>query len=97
RNHLPHASLCPPPHATLLPQTLPPAAFVGPSVPSVPPLSTTIPFRPSISRAAARANSWFRPPKPAPRIVTVVSPPEIIQAGERTGLELDRTSLALTT
>ena len=36
-----------------------------------------------MSIAAASANSWLRPPLPSPRIVTVVSPPEMTQAGRR--------------
>ena len=55
-----------------------PAAWVGPSVPSIATLNTaTRAFaglgRRSSARAAARASSWLRPPVPRPRRVTVVS------------------------
>ncbi len=60
---------------------MPPAGrMVGPSVPSVPRL-TTMTWHPSGSAwpanaiAALSASSWFRPPMPPPRMVTVVSPP----------------------
>jgi len=52
---------------------------VGGSVdPSVPAASTAIAPSPASSNAAARANSWFRPPLPLPSTFTVVSPPAII-------------------
>ena len=35
--------------------------------------------------AAANAISWFRPPRPDPRTVTVVSPPKITHPGRPTG------------
>ena len=71
-----------------------PAASVGPSVPSVPQQSTAIPPSPSISSAADMANSWLRPPLPsAPSfMVTVVSPPEIRQAGAARGSPVARIS-----
>ena len=67
-----------------------PAASVGPSPPSVPPLRTTIFFLSAISMAAARTNSWFRPPSPLPVIFTVVSPPESMQAGGGMGMPVFR-------
>src|SRR5579872_684660 len=48
------------------PSAIAPAASVGPSVPSVPPLSTTVAGSPAISMAAASTNSWLRPPRPLP-------------------------------
>ncbi len=66
---------------------MPPAASVGPSLPSVPPLRiTTLSGKSDILMAAARQNSWFLPPFPFPLMVTVVSPPDIMQHGGATGL-----------
>ncbi len=62
-----------------------PAASVGPSVPSVPALRMEMRGSPSMDMAAARASSWFRPPFPRPRMVTVVSPPARMHAGAGTG------------
>ncbi|MBA7716455.1 hypothetical protein ES703_125528 [subsurface metagenome] len=45
--------------------------------------------------AAARPNSWFLPPRPLPRIVTVVSPPEIMHAGGGIGRPVLTISLAM--
>ena len=65
-----------------------PAASVGPSSPSVPPLSTTtfrIPSGPSFASIAS-TNSWFRPPFPvALPSETVVSPPIRMHAGGASG------------
>ena len=72
-----------------------PAASVGPSVPSVPPLSTTTSLLPARSMAAASTNSWFLPPSPLPRSVTVVSPPEIRHSGGFRGRPVARTSRAM--
>jgi hypothetical protein len=72
-----------------------PAASVGPSVPSVPPLSTTTPSLPARSMAAASTNSWFLPPSPPPRRVTVVSPPEIRHTGGLAGRPDARISRAI--
>ena len=49
---------------TVAPSAIAPAASVGPSVPSVPPLKATTLAEPARSMAAARANSWLRPPRP---------------------------------
>src|ERR1017187_6198754 len=66
-----------------------PAASVGPSVPSVPALKTTTRGMPAMSKAAARVNSWLRPPRPSPLMVTVVSPPVTMQAGDLAGFAFD--------
>eukprot|EP00041_Stephanoeca_diplocostata_P004286 m.42395 g.42395 ORF g.42395 m.42395 type:complete len:329 (-) comp15027_c0_seq2:727-1713(-) len=56
---------------------MPPAASVGPSCPSVPPLRMSIESREDGGRhsAACSAISWFRPPRPVPLTTHVVSPP----------------------
>jgi hypothetical protein len=69
----------PRPRTTVAASTSAPAASVGPSVPSVPAASTASPSPAEMSSAAASASSWQRPPRPAPRTVTVVSPAAIRQ------------------
>src|SRR5881628_4044859 len=63
--------------------TRPPAASVGPSVPSVATLAKQegATGRPAMAMAQAKAISWFLPPRPLPRTVTVVSPAAWMQAG----------------
>ena len=63
----------------LLVLTIPPAAFVGPSLPSVPAESkrnSFFRFFFLISFKKCRENSWFLPPFPLPLTLTVVSPPD---------------------
>ena len=57
-----------------------PAEPAPPSVPSVSPASAAMPAAPSSASASASAYSWFGPPRPLPRIVTVSSPPDRITA-----------------
>jgi len=47
-----------------------------PSTPSVSPASACTPGSPSSATASASKNSTLRPPRPRPRTVTVVSPPD---------------------
>src|ERR1019366_1523223 len=65
-----------------------PAASVGPSLPSVEAARRTM-LRAARERGTAARNasaiSWFRPPFPLPRSVTVVSPPAMRHAGGRSG------------
>ena len=60
---------------------IPPAASVGPSIPSVP-TETKIQSKSfwidSMPDKKDKANSWFLPPSPLPIILTIVSPPEIM-------------------
>ena len=63
--------------ATVEPSTQPPAASVGPSVPSEPTLTSATLGSPARIGAAASANSWLRPPLPRPVSFTTVSPPTI--------------------
>src|SRR5262249_7069708 len=58
----------------------PPAAPPPPSVPSVSAASAAMPVVPASAMASASAYSWFGPPRPFPRIVTVSSPPDRITA-----------------
>ncbi len=67
--------------AIVVPSAIAPAASVGPSVPSVPALRITTSRNPAISmRRPAQIPDCGRPVL-VPRMVTVVSPPEITQAG----------------
>ena len=69
----------------------------GQSVPSVPALRIKVSSSPAISKAAASANSWFRPPFPSPPAIAKsvsVSPPEITHAGGRTGCSCEAESAA---
>src|SRR3954452_7336526 len=62
-----------------------PATSSAPSTPSVSPATAKTPGRPSNSTASDSRNSTLRPPRPPPRTVTVVSPPEISTHGGRAG------------
>src|SRR2546430_10018168 len=78
--------------------TRPPAALVGPSVPSVATLAKQHADpggRDAIAIAQARAISWFRPPMPCPRTVTVVSPAARTHAGALMGLPVRPISRAI--
>ena len=59
----------------VVPPPSPPAASVGPSVPSEPREKIKVFSNPAIPWAAARASSWLRPPFPWPVRRTTVSPP----------------------
>ena len=74
------------------PSTIPPAASVGPSVPSVATEAMTTLSSPSMPRAAERASSWFLPPNPFPFTWTTVSPPRITAQGLFTGRSLETIS-----
>ena len=68
----------------VVPSTKAPAGSLAlpapPSVPSVSPASAAMPLAPARPIASASAYSWFGPPRPDPRIVTVSSPPDRITA-----------------
>jgi hypothetical protein len=76
----------------VVPSTLPPAASVGPSLPSASAANAARPSTPSSARASASENSPFGPPLPSPRAVTVASPPPIRAHGGGTGCPRSRTS-----
>src|SRR5215217_8234590 len=79
----------------VFPSTIPPAASVEPSLPSVSAENAAQPSTPSSSTASASTNSWFGPPVPLPRTVTVASPPETMAHGGGAGLPLASTSLTI--
>src|SRR3954447_19711922 len=56
--------------------TIAPATSSAPSIPSVSPAIAHTPGTPFSATARASRNSTLRPPRPLPRTVTVVSPPE---------------------
>ena len=69
------------------PSTMPPATSVGPSVPSESTEPMTIrSLLPTIRGAAARTNSWLRPPLPVScPTATTTSPPQMKAHGGRDG------------
>ncbi|BAA29584.1 154aa long hypothetical protein [Pyrococcus horikoshii OT3] len=76
----------------VVPSTIPPAASVGPSVPSVS-KATIRASRSEIFLVALSAISWLGPPfPPLPSIVTVVSPPNTRTTGGSNGLPLSAIS-----
>ncbi len=79
----------------VVPSTMPPAASVEPSWPSVSAENAAQPLTPSSSIASARANSPFGPPTPSPRTTTVASPPLTTAHGGAAGLPLAKISLTM--
>src|SRR5690606_36765976 len=79
----------------LVPSAIAPALSPAPSMPSVSAASAVMPSTPSMAMAKARRNSAWRPPRPSPRMVTVVSPPDSRTAGRANGRWRSRTSRAI--
>ena len=65
----------------VVPSTIPPAASVGPSVPSEPMATKSACGIPSKYGVADNAISWFLPPVPFPVKLTTVSPPQMMAQG----------------